>query len=45
MYRPSLHRIAVQGLAAVGIILSLLLAGGAPSDFTTRKTSSGPVSK
>ncbi|MDQ5851292.1 MAG: hypothetical protein M3380_04330 [Chloroflexota bacterium] len=33
MFRRPIARTVAQGIVAVGILLSMLLAGGAPSDF------------
>jgi hypothetical protein len=41
MTRKQIQRIATQGLVAVGIILTLLLAGGAPSDYIFTPPPSG----
>lgn len=36
MSRKPIVRLVVRGVATVGVVLALLLAGGAPSDFGTR---------
>lgn len=45
MNRNRVARTTTQVLVAVGILMTMLLAGGAPGDFANRPVPTSPVSK